>query len=204
MWTSYKKEIVAREKEHKDFLKSYYQQNRIDHDKNMVEEGMDTGLAPPVTVTRLKSMSPRAESLDDWPVELDSDEEPLSFYDRQASLKKKKAEAAATTEGGKEKQKTILEQFAANETNVNATTLPKWLHKYLVFRFNLLDRTGDNIVDGEEFEFVLSEFGIKEKDARQAFTIFTEVSDCQIDRLTFWPGSLKIPRKVVNPCFGES
>ena len=35
--------------------------------------------------------------------------------------------------------------------------------------------TGDNIIDTEEFEYVLSEFGISEKIARQAFTIFTEV-----------------------------
>ena len=36
--------------------------------------------------------------------------------------------------------------------------------------------TGDNIIDNEEFEYVLSEFGVSERTARQAFTIFTEVS----------------------------
>ena len=35
---------------------------------------------------------------------------------------------------------------------------------------------GDNIIDNEEFEYVLSEFGVSERTARQAFTIFTEVS----------------------------
>ncbi len=37
---------------------------------------------------------------------------------------------------------TILEQFAADKANFEETKLPKWLYKYLVFRFNLLDRTG--------------------------------------------------------------
>ena len=40
---------------------------------------------------------------------------------------------------------TILEQFAADKTNFveENTKLPKWLYKYLLFRFNLLDRTGE-------------------------------------------------------------
>ena len=32
------------------------------------------------------------------------------------------------------------------------------------------------MIDNEEFEYVLSEFGVSERTARQAFTIFTEVS----------------------------
>ena len=72
---------------------------------------------------------------------------------------------------------TILEQFAiADKTNfVENSKLPKWLYKYLLFRFNLLDRTGDGVIDHEEFEYVLSEFGVSERTARQAFTIFTQV-----------------------------
>ena len=35
--------------------------------------------------------------------------------------------------------------------------------------------SGDGVVDNEEFEYVLSEFGLSERVARQAFTIFTEV-----------------------------
>lgn len=41
---------------------------------------------------------------------------------------------------------TILEQFAADKSNFEEqenSKLPKWLHKYLVFRFNLLDRVGN-------------------------------------------------------------
>jgi hypothetical protein len=32
------------------------------------------------------------------------------------------------------------------------------------------------VIDNEEFEYVLSEFGVSEKVSRQAFTIFTQVS----------------------------
>ena len=34
---------------------------------------------------------------------------------------------------------------------------------------------GDGIIDNEEFEYVLSEFGCSERVARQAFTIVTKV-----------------------------
>jgi len=44
-----------------------------------------------------------------------------------------------------------------------------------------LDRTGDGKIDIEEFEYVLSEFGIKEKDSRQSFQIFTQYSSLPID-----------------------
>ena len=61
------------------------------------------------------------------------------------------------------------------------TILPSWLHNYLRFRFDLLDRVGDGIIDQEEYEYVLSEFGLKEKDARQAFLIFTQHLTINID-----------------------
>ena len=54
------------------------------------------------------------------------------------------------------------------------TILPGWLLDYLIYRFDLLDRTGDGEIDSEEFEYVLCEFGIKEKDSRQAFEIFSQ------------------------------
>ena len=37
--------------------------------------------------------------------------------------------------------------------------------------------TGDGIIDNEEFEYVLSEFGCSERVARQAFTIVTKVCE---------------------------
>jgi hypothetical protein len=135
--------------------------------------------------------------------------------ERQAGKKKAAAAAASkeqrpSPEAAKEEEEkdiaepTILEQFAADKANFEDTKLPKWLYKYLVFRFNLLDRTGafyisipccktskknksssnsttcywflgDSVIDHEEFEYVLSEFGVSERTARQAFTIFTQV-----------------------------
>lgn len=35
--------------------------------------------------------------------------------------------------------------------------------------------SGDGVIDQEEFEYVLSEFGVRERTARQAFTIVTQV-----------------------------
>ena len=61
------------------------------------------------------------------------------------------------------------------------TILPGWLHDYLTYRFDLLDRTGDGEIDSEEFEYVLCEFGIKEKDARQAFEIFSQHGLVKVD-----------------------
>ena len=46
-----------------------------------------------------------------------------------------------------EKEESVLEKFAADKEltpSYEETKLPKWLYKYLVYRFNLLDRTGEN------------------------------------------------------------
>ena len=67
------------------------------------------------------------------------------------------------------------------ENDTEDTILPTWLHDYLRFRFDLLDRVGDGIIDTEEYEYVLSEFGLKEKDARQAFLIFSQYLTITID-----------------------
>ena len=61
------------------------------------------------------------------------------------------------------------------------TILPGWLLDYLIYRFDLLDRTGDGEIDSEEFEYVLCEFGIKEKDSRQAFEIFSQHGEQLVD-----------------------
>ena len=45
-----------------------------------------------------------------------------------------------------EKEASVLEKFAADKElspSYEETKLPKWLYKYLVYRFNLLDRTGE-------------------------------------------------------------
>lgn len=61
------------------------------------------------------------------------------------------------------------------------TILPTWLHDYLVFRFDLLDRTCNGVVDLEEYQYVLGEFGVKEKDSKACFTLFTDHSTLPLD-----------------------
>ncbi|XP_037088552.1 uncharacterized protein LOC119109107 [Pollicipes pollicipes] len=50
---------------------------------------------------------------------------------------------------------------------------PEWVHAYLEYRFNLYDRTGDGVIDEEEFVYVLTDFGVRERFSRQAWKIFT-------------------------------
>ena len=64
---------------------------------------------------------------------------------------------------------------------VESTILPSWLYDYLRFRFDLLDRVGDGVIDTEEYQYVLSEFGIKERDSKQAFLIFSHHLEIEID-----------------------
>lgn len=52
--------------------------------------------------------------------------------------------------------------------------LPVWWSEYVQFRFELYDRTGDGVIDVDEFCFVLSNYGVPEKEARQAWLIMTE------------------------------
>ena len=65
--------------------------------------------------------------------------------------------------------------------SLEMTILPTWLNDYLRFRFDLLDRVGDGLIDTEEYEYVLSEFNIKEKDSRQAFLLFSHHLTVDID-----------------------
>jgi len=91
------------------------------------------------------------------------------------------ADSLDEEESEEEKSPTTLDMFADHETDYSSTILPKWLFKYLVFRFNLLDRCGDNVIDVEEFSYVLSEFECSEKTAKQAFLIFTQNNTVKLD-----------------------
>uniref|UniRef100_T1IJW5 EF-hand domain-containing protein n=1 Tax=Strigamia maritima TaxID=126957 RepID=T1IJW5_STRMM len=59
--------------------------------------------------------------------------------------------------------------------------LPSWLSNYMQYRFNMYDRTGDGVIDCEEFVYVVTRLGIPEKDARQAYLIFTETNTKDVD-----------------------
>lgn len=58
---------------------------------------------------------------------------------------------------------------------------PKWLATYMWFRFNMYDRTGDGVVDEEEFCFVLEDFNIPPKQSKQCFLIMTQNGEKKID-----------------------
>lgn len=198
MWTVYKRELYVGEEKQKDFLKIVYNHQKKKQQRspssttinNHLDEPNHLGVKshrskegpspPKSTLNGTKSGSGAGKSQtddeDDWPLVLDSDEDTPSLLTRRPEKKLPNGEPKSIDED-QVSQDSILEQFAKDHDhslNLDSTALPKWLYKYLVFRFNLLDRTGDNVIDTEEFEYVLSEFGVSEKIARQAFTIFTE------------------------------
>ncbi|CAH1790201.1 unnamed protein product [Owenia fusiformis] len=63
---------------------------------------------------------------------------------------------------------------AVREGKAEDDSIPRWLEKYIEYRFNLYDRTGDGIIDIDEFEYVLGEFGISPRESRSAFTILSK------------------------------
>ncbi|XP_052250385.1 calexcitin-2-like isoform X2 [Dreissena polymorpha] len=75
-----------------------------------------------------------------------------------------------------------LEQLKKRKDDVTTEpSLPVWLEKYIEYKFNLLDRTGNGFVDVEEYEYVMAEFGIPPKQARNAFTMFSVNNDRKVD-----------------------
>lgn len=58
---------------------------------------------------------------------------------------------------------------------------PKWLATYMWFRFNMYDRTGDGVVDCDEFCYVLEHFGIPPRQSRQCYLIMTENDTKKLD-----------------------
>ncbi|KAK3095447.1 hypothetical protein FSP39_014788 [Pinctada imbricata] len=59
--------------------------------------------------------------------------------------------------------------------------IPDWLEEYIKYKFNLLDRTGDGHVDADEFEYVLSDFGVPPRDAKNAFLMFSQNNEKKVD-----------------------
>jgi len=60
-----------------------------------------------------------------------------------------------------------------------------WLAKFIDYKFSLFDRTRNGIIDVEEFEYVLSDFGVPGKEARQAFTLMTLNDEEKLDYFYF-------------------
>ncbi|XP_070178166.1 calexcitin-2-like isoform X2 [Littorina saxatilis] len=63
--------------------------------------------------------------------------------------------------------------------------IPEWLERYVEYKFNLYDRTGDGVIDAEEFEYVLSDFGVSSKDARTCFLLFSNNNEHKVDLACF-------------------
>lgn len=59
--------------------------------------------------------------------------------------------------------------------------IPDWLERYVQYKFHLYDRTGDGVIDSEEFEYVLSDFGVSPKDARNCFLLFSNNNEHKVD-----------------------
>ncbi|WAR22321.1 CEX2-like protein [Mya arenaria] len=74
-----------------------------------------------------------------------------------------------------------IEQLQKKESGGPEPTVPAWLDKYMEYKFNLLDRTGNGYVDVDEFEYVMSDFGVSSREARNAFTIFSQNNERKLD-----------------------
>ncbi|XP_076472472.1 calexcitin-2-like isoform X2 [Babylonia areolata] len=59
--------------------------------------------------------------------------------------------------------------------------IPLWLDRYVHYKFTLYDRTGDGVIDADEFEYVLSDFGVPGKDARACFLIISKNFEEKVD-----------------------
>uniref|UniRef100_A0A0B7A6B5 EF-hand domain-containing protein n=2 Tax=Arion vulgaris TaxID=1028688 RepID=A0A0B7A6B5_9EUPU len=59
--------------------------------------------------------------------------------------------------------------------------IPDWLERYIEYKFNLFDRTGDGIIDIDEFEYVLGDFGVSPKSARTAFLLFSSNHELRVE-----------------------
>ncbi|KAL3884695.1 hypothetical protein ACJMK2_024807 [Sinanodonta woodiana] len=88
---------------------------------------------------------------------------------------------------------------ATKENNNGTTNIPDWLEKYIEYKFDLLDRTGDGEIDIEEYEYVMSEFGVPSKDARNAFIMFSENYQKKVDAVYFRELCVQLYRSD-DPC----
>jgi len=63
-------------------------------------------------------------------------------------------------------------------------SIPRWLEDYIKYKFDLLDRTADGKIDVDEFEYVMTDFGVSPKDARTAFLLFSYNNETQSNQTT--------------------
>ncbi|XP_064596514.1 calexcitin-2-like [Liolophura sinensis] len=82
----------------------------------------------------------------------------------------------------KEDKKDAKDKVSEEETTLR---IPEWLERYIEYKFNLLDRAADGHIDVDEFEYVISNFGVPAKDARSAFLMFSQGNQKKVDRKYF-------------------
>ena len=75
--------------------------------------------------------------------DVSSPDKEAATQETKIDIEKDEGEKEEEKEEEVEKSPTTLDMFAEHETDFSSTVLPKWLFKYLVFRFNLLDRCGE-------------------------------------------------------------
>ncbi|KAL8595516.1 hypothetical protein ACOMHN_000725 [Nucella lapillus] len=75
----------------------------------------------------------------------------------------------------------VAEEKKAKKGEGETVRMPDWLERYVEYKFNLYDRTGDGVIDADEFEYVLSDFGVSSKDARACFLMFSNNNEYKVD-----------------------
>jgi len=76
--------------------------------------------------------------------------------------------------------------FSDDKREESEGFLPLWFENYIEYKFSLLDRAGDGVLDEEEFEYTLSDsFNISPKECKPAFRMMTKNNEVTIDRKYF-------------------
>jgi Ca2+-binding EF-hand superfamily protein len=76
--------------------------------------------------------------------------------------------------------------FSDDKRESGEVFLPLWFENYIEYKFSLLDRAGDGVLDEEEFEYTLSDaFNISPKECQTAFRMMTKNNEVTIDRKYF-------------------
>lgn len=78
------------------------------------------------------------------------------------------------------------EEIDPNEPIELPEFFPDWTKKYFEYKFRLLDRSNDGVIDEEEFEYILWDgFRVNPTDCRQSFKILSQDYEKTIDRRYF-------------------
>lgn len=68
-----------------------------------------------------------------------------------------------------EKKQTEENKNAAKENREPKNMMPPWMEPYIETKFNMYDKSGNNVLDGEEFQKILAQFKVPAEDAEECF-----------------------------------